>query len=30
LNAQNNNGQYSWSLNSRFSPALLLGTTSAP
>jgi general secretion pathway protein N len=26
LNAQNNNGQYSWSLNSRFSPAQLFGT----
>jgi general secretion pathway protein N len=30
LNAQNNNGQYSWTLTSRFSPALLLGTTPAP
>jgi general secretion pathway protein N len=30
LNAQNNNGQYSWSLTSRFSPALLLGITSVP
>ncbi len=27
VNAQNNNGQYSWSLNSRFSPARLFGTT---
>jgi len=26
LNAQNNNGQYSWSLNSRFSPAQFFGT----
>jgi general secretion pathway protein N len=27
LNAQNNNGQYSWSLNSRFSPAKFFGAT---
>jgi general secretion pathway protein N len=27
LNAQNSNGQYSWSLNSRFSPAQLFGST---
>ncbi len=27
LNAQNSNGQYSWSLNSRFSPAQLFGTS---
>lgn len=27
LNAQNNNGQYIWTLNSRFSPAKLFGAT---
>jgi hypothetical protein len=30
LNAQNNNGQYSWTLTSRVSPALLFGTTATP
>ena len=27
LNVQNNNGQYSWALNSRFSPAMLFGAS---
>jgi hypothetical protein len=30
LNAQNNNGQYNWTLTSHFSPALLFATTPTP